>query len=63
LDKGARVLIVDDLIATGGTLAAACELIEKIGGEVAGISCLLELSDLKGRDRLAGYDVKVVIKY
>jgi adenine phosphoribosyltransferase len=63
LDKGARVLIVDDLIATGGTLAAACELIEKIGGEVAGISCLLELSDLKGRDRLAGYDVKVVIRY
>jgi adenine phosphoribosyltransferase len=49
---GQRVLIVDDLIATGGTLAAACALMRKIGAEVAGIACLVELGFLDGRDRL-----------
>jgi len=61
--KGAKVLMVDDLLATGGTMAAACKLIEKIGGEVAGISFLIELTGLKGIEKLAGYKVKSIISY
>ncbi len=61
--SGARVLMVDDLLATGGTMAAACRLVEKIGGEVVGISFLIELSDLAGIKKLAGYDVRAVISY
>lgn len=61
--KGARVLLVDDLLATGGTSAAACKLIEKLGGQVAGIAFLIELAALKGRDKLSGYNVKSVISY
>ena len=61
--KGANVLMVDDLLATGGTMAAACELIEKIGGTVVGISFLIELSELRGREKLAGYSVRAVIKF
>ena len=61
--KGAKVLMVDDLLATGGTMAAACKLIEKIGGQIAGIAFLIELAELKGRDKLIGYDVKVVMSY
>jgi adenine phosphoribosyltransferase len=63
VSRGSRILIVDDLIATGGTLAATCELIEKVGGVVVGISCLLELPNLKGRDKLTGYDIHVAIEY
>ncbi|MBN2454997.1 MAG: adenine phosphoribosyltransferase [Sedimentisphaerales bacterium] len=58
VDKGSNVLMVDDLLATGGTMAAACELIEKIGGKIAGITFLIELTELAGRDKLAGYNVK-----
>ncbi len=61
--KGQKVLIVDDLLATGGTMAATCKLVEKLGGEVAGLGFLIELSDLKGRDRLKGYKVESLITY
>jgi len=60
---GAKVLMVDDLLATGGTMRAACQLIEKVGGQVVGITFLIELTDLHGRDRLAGYRVHAVISY
>lgn len=60
---GAKVLMVDDLLATGGTMKAACELVEKVGGEVAGITCLIELTDLAGRQRLSTYDIHTVISY
>lgn len=63
LQKGAKVLMVDDLLATGGTMAAACKLIEGIGGEVAGISFLIELCALKGRSKLKEYKISTVIEY
>ena len=61
--SGAKVLMVDDLLATGGTMAAACRLIEKIGGQIVGISFLIELSELAGRDKLSGYKIKAVVSY
>jgi len=61
--KGAKVLLVDDLLATGGTVSAAATLIEKIGGEVVGITFLIELGFLHGRDKLPSYDIKTVITY
>lgn len=61
--SGAKVLMVDDLLATGGTMAAACKLIEKIGGQIVGISFLIELSELAGRQKLSGYIVRTVISY
>jgi adenine phosphoribosyltransferase len=61
--KGAKVLMVDDLLATGGTMAAACKLIEKIGGKIEGICFLVELTDLNGRDKLADYKIFTVISY
>jgi len=61
--SGAKVLMVDDLLATGGTMAAACKLIEKIGGRIVGISFLIELSELAGREKLSGYKIKTVISY
>jgi adenine phosphoribosyltransferase len=61
--KGAKVLLVDDLLATGGTISAAATLIEKLGGEIVGITLLVELGFLHGRDKLATYDVKTVITY
>ena len=54
---GSRVLIVDDLLATGGTTKAITKLVEKVGGVVAGISVLIELVDLKGRERLTDYPI------
>jgi adenine phosphoribosyltransferase len=63
ITAGAKVLMVDDLLATGGTMAGACELIEKIGGQVAGISFLIELTELGGIKKLAGYKVKSIIRY
>ena len=60
---GAKVLMVDDLLATGGTMAAACQLIEKIGGQIAGVTFLIELTELAGREKLAKYDLKVLIRY
>jgi adenine phosphoribosyltransferase len=61
--KGQRVLIVDDLLATGGTARAAAELVERLGGVVVGIAFLIDLAFLKGRDRLSGYDVFSLIEY
>lgn len=52
IEKGAKVLFVDDLLATGGTAKAACNLIKKVGGELVGAAFLIELEDLKGRDKL-----------
>lgn len=60
---GQRVLIVDDLIATGGTTEAMIRLIEQLGGEVAGIVVLIELAGLKGREKLAGYRLESAICY
>lgn len=61
--KGKNVLLVDDLLATGGTMAAACSLIEQVGGHVSGISFLIELKDLCGRDKLGDYKISTVIDY
>ncbi len=60
---GERVLLHDDLLATGGTAQAAASLIEKIGGEVAQISFIIELTFLNGREKLKSYDVKTLIEY
>ena len=59
----AKVLMIDDLLATGGTMTAACELIEKIGGQVAGIVFLIELVGLDGRKKIANYPIKTIISY
>jgi len=61
--RGAKVLMVDDLLATGGTMASACKLIEEIGGQVAGVAFLIELGELAGRDKLSGYKINAVISY
>jgi len=63
IHKGAKVLMVDDLLATGGTMAAACKLIEKIGGQIVGITFLIELSDLAGRSKLGGYKINTCLSY
>lgn len=61
--KGQQVLIVDDLLATGGTALATAKMIEKLGGKVVGMLFLIELEELKGRDKVDKYDVISVIKY
>ena len=63
IKKGDKVVIIDDLLATGGTVEATIKLVEKMGGEVVGCSFLIELSDLNGRDLLKNYDVYSVMKY
>ncbi|MCR5250005.1 MAG: adenine phosphoribosyltransferase [Lachnospiraceae bacterium] len=62
-EKGARVLIVDDLIATGGTTEAMIKLVEKLGGIVAGVCVLIELPDLKGREKIAGYRLDSIVSF
>ncbi len=59
----AKVLMVDDLLATGGTMASACKLIEKIGGQVVGIALLIELTELAGREKLEGYIINTCLSY
>jgi adenine phosphoribosyltransferase len=63
IQPGQRVLIVDDLLATGGTALATCQLIEKLGGVVSGLAFVVELDFLKGRQRLAKYDIFSVLQY
>ena len=63
ISEGARVLVADDLLATGGTARAMCDLVENAGGTVAGVAFLIELSYLGGRDLLAPYDVVSLITY
>jgi len=60
---GQKVLMLDDLLATGGTMAASCDLVESLGGVVAGVAFLIELEFLKGREKLAGRDVFSIIRY
>jgi adenine phosphoribosyltransferase len=63
IEKGQKVLIVDDLLATGGTAKASCNLIEKLGGEVVSLAFVIELSFLKGREKLRGYDIFSLLQY
>jgi adenine phosphoribosyltransferase len=60
---GDRVLIVDDLLATGGTMDATIKLVEKLGAEVVGLAFLIELADLNGREKLGEYDILTLITY
>lgn len=61
--RGARVLVVDDVLATGGTAAATVELVQRVGGVVVGLSFLMELTFLNGRERLAGQKLDVLLSY
>jgi len=63
LTPGTKVLIVDDLLATGGSAKAACQLVEKLGGVVVGLAFLIELVDLRGRDKLKGYDIYTLVQF
>ncbi|MGH2865743.1 MAG: adenine phosphoribosyltransferase [Solirubrobacteraceae bacterium] len=63
ISSGRRVLVHDDLLATGGTAAALCDLVERLGGEVVGCGFLIELAFLHGRERLAGRDVHALLSY
>ncbi|HVA67530.1 MAG TPA: adenine phosphoribosyltransferase [Elusimicrobiota bacterium] len=60
---GAGVLVVDDVLATGGTAAAACQLVEKLGGRVEGLSFLMELGFLRGREKLSGRVIRALLTY
>ena len=61
--KGERVLIVDDLIATGGTAAATTQLVHQLGGEIIGLAFIVELEFLKGREKLDGFEIFSILKY
>jgi adenine phosphoribosyltransferase len=63
IPPGAKVLLVDDLLATGGTLQAACRLMEKVGADVVGIAVVIELTELNGRQRLAGHRIHALVPY
>lgn len=63
LKPGQKVLIVDDLLATGGTVGATIDLVNQLGGEVVGAAFLIELTYLSGRDQLKGYDIRTLIQY
>ncbi len=63
IEEGQKVLVVDDLLATGGTARATCNLIEKLGGQVAGVAFVIELNFLNGRDKLQGYDIFSLLRY
>lgn len=63
IKKGERVLIHDDVLATGGTAQAVCKLVEKLGGEIVQCNFIMELKFLKGREKLNGYDVQCVVSY
>ena len=63
INKGANVLIVDDLIATGGTALAMMKMVERLGGNIVGSSFLIELKELNGRKDIGKYPVNVLIEY
>lgn len=63
IDHGQRVLIVDDVLATGGTAAAVARLVEKLGGNIAGFGFVLELDQLSGREKLKNYDIHSLLRY
>lgn len=63
IEAGQRVLIVDDLLATGGTAKASCNLVERLGGQVVGLAFVIELSFLNGRHKLADYEVFSLLQY
>ena len=63
IGQGARVIVHDDVLATGGTAKAKIDLVEQLGGEVVGLLFVIELTFLNGRDKLAGYDVHSLISY
>jgi adenine phosphoribosyltransferase len=63
IHSGQRILIVDDLLATGGTVRGTIELVERLQGQIVGLAFLVELQFLKGRERLVGYKTTSVIKY
>jgi adenine phosphoribosyltransferase len=63
IKTGQRVLIVDDLLATGGTVNGTIELVKRLGGDIVGLAFLVELLSLKGREKLHGQDVHSVIQY
>jgi adenine phosphoribosyltransferase len=63
ISEGQRVLIVDDLLATGGTAKAAVDLVEELGGEVVGVAFVVDLTFLNGREKLAGYEVFSLVDY
>ena len=63
IPSGAKVLMVDDLLATGGTIKASCELIEQLGGKIAGVVFLVELTELNGIKKLSEYKVRSIIRY
>lgn len=63
ITPGQRVIIIDDLLATGGTIKATIDLVEKLGGIVAGIAFLIELEELNGKELIKGYNYKTLLKY
>ena len=63
IEKGENVLVIDDLLATGGTITAACDLVKKLGGNIVGVAFLIELSFLNGRDKLKDYNIYSMITY
>lgn len=63
IKKGERVIVIDDVLATGGTMEATCKMIEELGGEIVGISFLIELPFLKGIGKLSAYQINSLVKY
>jgi adenine phosphoribosyltransferase len=63
IKPGQKVAIIDDLLATGGTVAAVTKLIEQMGGEIVSLNFVVELTELNGKDKLQGYDIKSLVKY
>ena len=63
VNSGDSVLILDDLLATGGTILAACELLRRLGAKIVGLGFVIELTFLRGRQRLPGYEVFSIVSY